>query len=137
MSSSSTSRIPQHYQLSRLDKLIKEPDPPVSPYNLCFQEERARIFGVECNLELRRRKRKKQGQSETLPVGMTSSRDLSSHIQARWKELSEETKQGYTSVYMSVKAQYMMELALYKTAVRNTARRANKKRGLRVGFGIK
>jgi hypothetical protein len=129
MSSISTSRRPQHYQVSRSDNLLQEPDPPVSLYNLFFQEERARLFGVECNLELRRTKRKKQGRSEKLPLGITSLRDLSSHIQARWKELPTEAKQKYTSVYMSIKAQYTMELALHKAAVGITVRRANTKRG--------
>jgi hypothetical protein len=84
---------------------------------------------VGCNLELRRTTRQKEGRSGKLPIGIKSFRELSSHIQVRWKKLPAETKKDYARVNMYVKAQYKMELTLHKAALGNVARRANAKRG--------
>jgi hypothetical protein len=112
---------------TRADCLPMEPDPPVSPYNLHFQEERARLLGVECVLKVRRVKGNQQEQVK-LPVGFASFRQLSFHIQARWKEAAEEKKQEYTDVYLSAKAQYKMEMALYHLSVGTMLKNTQMKR---------
>jgi hypothetical protein len=106
--------------------ILKEPEPPMSAYNLYFQEERARLLGTECTLVLRRSKKKSKQQA--VPHGVISFQDLSKHVGKTWRELSKDKRKRYKQMYEDTKKQYKEEMEAYDEAVQNALNRAQRKR---------
>jgi len=106
--------------------ILKEPEPPMSAYNLFFQEERARLLGVKCDLTLRRSKKKSKQQ--VIPHGVISFQDLSKHVGKTWRALSKAERKKYTDIYEATKKQYKEETEAYLKAVSDALDRAQRKR---------
>jgi hypothetical protein len=115
--------------------ILKEPEPPMSAYNLYFQEERARLLGTECTLVLRRSKKKSKQQA--VPHGVISFQDLSKHVGKTWRELAKDKRKRYTAMYEDTKRQYKEEMEAYDEAVQNALDRAQRKRERTVSACVK
>jgi hypothetical protein len=104
--------------------ILKEPEPPMSAYNLYFQEERARLLGTGCTLVLRRSKKKRKQQG--VPHGVISFQDLSKHVGKTWRELPKDMRKRYTKIYEDTKKAYKEEMEAYDEAVQNALDRAQR-----------